>query len=101
MSGNMAFFWRDIQTVRGAVRAALALPHVDIAELRQVQASHAYTVAPEPPVADMEKAYGAIHANKRRMTIQMAREQRTKAWQANPPSLADLFALPILAQVSV
>lgn len=93
MTGSMTFFWRDIQTVKGACRAALALPHVDIGELRQVEASHAYTMAPEPPAMPA--------APIQRMTIQMAREQRTKAWQANPPSIAELFAIPIIAKVAV
>jgi hypothetical protein len=93
MTGSMAFFWRDIQTVKGACRAALALPHVDVGELRQVQASQAYTVAAEAPA--MPAAPIA------RLTIKEARERQTKAWQANPPSLAELFALPILARVAV
>lgn len=92
MTGNMAFFWRDIQTVKGAIRAALALRHVDIGELREVEWSNAFTAEPEPTVVPMEPA--------QRMTIQMAREQRTQAWHANPPSIAELFALPILSQVA-
>jgi hypothetical protein len=93
MTGNMAFFWRDIQTVKGAIRAALALPHVDIGELREVERSNAFTTAPDPTVVPMEPI--------QRMTIQMAREQRTKAWHASPPSITELFALPILSQVAM
>ena len=96
VTGSMDFFWRDIQTLRGALRAALALPHVDIGELRQVQASQAYAVAPEPI-----QALEAMAEPVKRMTIQMAREQRTKAWHANPPSIQELFALPILSQVAM
>jgi hypothetical protein len=93
MTGSMAFFWRDIQTIKGAIRAALALPHVDIGELREVERSHAFTAVPERTALPAEPI--------QRMTIQMAREQRTKAWHANPPSIAELFALPILSQVAV
>jgi len=100
MSGNMAFFWRDIQTVKGAVRAALALPHVDIGELRQIERSHAYVDA-EPTVSDrMREHFDAMADHAPRMTIQRARTLRTQQWHANPPSIAELFALPILSQVA-
>lgn len=90
---NMAYFWRDIQTVKGACRAAMAFPHLDIGELRAVEANGAYTVAAADSVAPV--------AEPKRLTIKDARERQTKAWQANPPSIAELFALPILRQVAV
>ncbi|NII54387.1 hypothetical protein [Luteibacter sp. SG786] len=93
MTAPMDFFWRDIQTVKGAIRAALALPHVDIGELRQVQASGAYTIDPEPPSIPSHEPH--------RLTIKDARAMRTKAWHDNPPSIAELFALPILSRVAM
>jgi hypothetical protein len=103
MTGSMAFFWRDIQTVKGACRAALALPHVDIGELRQVERSSAFVApAEEWPKAMMRKVYeDGIEPATARVTVQMARSAHTKRWQDSPPSIAELFALPILAQVAV
>ena len=93
MTVPIAFFWRDVQTLKGACRAAMAYPRLDIGELRAVQANGAYTVAPEAPTVPMPEP--------RRLTIKDARASRTKAWHANPPSIAELFALPILAEVQV
>jgi len=99
MSGSMDFFWRDIQTVKGAVRAALALPHVDIGELREVERSQAFT---DPSQSnDRSGAVAQPHHAPERVTIRMAREMRTRAWHANPPSIAELFALPILSRVAM
>lgn len=99
MTAPMDFFWRDIQTVKGAIRAALALPHVDIGELREVERSNAFTV----PEASNDRSGGVsqpYHSHER-VTIRMARESRTRSWHANPPSIAELFALPILSRVAL
>lgn len=104
MSGSMEFFWRDIQTVKGAVRAALALPHVDIGELREVERSHAYTEPTdhERAKADFDEKFLAdIQREHGRMTIKRARAMRTEQWHAKPPSIHELFALPILSQVAM
>jgi len=93
MSGSMEFFWRDIQTVKGAIRAALALPHVDIGELREVERSHAFT-EPADDLSDKLRAHMAQQsANAPRMTIQRARAIRTQQWHAKPPSIAELFEI--------
>lgn len=99
MTGSMEFFWRDIQTIKGACRAAIALPHVDIGELRAVQASHAYAVPPEHVSSDRSGGVPQPHHEHGRLTIRMAREMKTRQWHANPPSIAELFAAPILSQV--
>lgn len=99
MSGSMPFFWRDVQTIRGACRAAIALPHVDIGELREVERSGSYPI--QPVSNDRPDGVAQLHHENGRMTIRMARDRQTKAWQANPPSIAELFAIPILAGVDV
>ncbi|MGE7136021.1 hypothetical protein ACQKIE_00110 [Luteibacter sp. NPDC031894] len=97
----MEFFWRDIQTIKGAVRAALALPHVDIGELREVERSHAYTV-PNDDMSDRLREHMTAQAEAApRLTIKDARAIRTQQWHAKPPSIAELFALPILSQVAM
>ncbi len=101
MTGSMAFFWRDIQTIRGACRAAIALPHVDIGELRAVQAGGAYPVTPDEQGAPMPSGIADLHEAHGRVTVQMARSAHTKRWQDSPPSIADLFAIPIIAKVAV
>lgn len=101
MTGSMAFFWRDIQTIRGACRAAIALPHVDIGELREVERSGSYPVQPEVVGNDRSGGVAQLHHSHGRLTIRMARDRQTKAWQVNPPSIAELFAIPILAGLDV
>lgn len=104
MTAPMDFFWRDIQTVKGAVRAALALPHVDIGELREVERSNAFTAPSAHELAKEdfdEKFLEGIKRDHGRMTIQRARAIQTQQWHANPPSIAELFALPILSQVAM
>lgn len=100
MTGSMEFFWRDIQTVKGAVRASLALPHVDIGELREVERSSAFTVADDDMSERLREHVAESSAQASRLTIQRARSIRTQQWHANPPSIAELFAIPILSQVA-
>lgn len=101
MTGSMAFFWRDIQTIRGACRAAIALPHVDIGELREVERSGSYPVQPGVVSNNLARGVAQLHHEHGRITIRMARDRQTRAWQANPPSIAELFAIPIIAGVEV
>jgi hypothetical protein len=93
---QVAFFWRDIQTLRGAIRAAISRPRLDVGELRAVEDNRAFTASQDEL---KDAGYTAPH----RVSLQsrQARDWQTKQALAHPPSLRDLFAGAMQRQVRV
>jgi hypothetical protein len=95
---QIAFFWRDVQTLQGAIRAALSRPNLDLGELRAIEVNEAFTVqsgVAELPVAGKESL--------RRLSLhsRQFRDLATAQAIANPLSLRDLFACAMQRQLRV